>query len=474
MPFFYIRFCKFLFCLLLVFLFPKLALAKLEISIHNDFSRRTKILVAGLENNDFLIRGEVNFFRQKLLKNLDSTGLFEFISYSDFKESGFNSTSNSSLTNQSESRISKPSQFNLKRELAIGETPDFEIFEKAGIDNIAIFAISANMVGNIEIHLKIWDVNEHKQLISKSLISLRSNLGDAAKNFANQVYVALTGEERGHFISQIAYVAETGSIKNRIKKLCLIEIDGDNRRCITDGSDLVLTPVFSKKSGELFYVRYFQGRPQVFVIDIASKQTRKIGGYRQTTLSPAVHPFYLGTLLLTVIDDGNSDIHLLDIANNSARRLTKSPSIETSASFSPDGKLIIFTSDRENGQQIFRMNQEGGALERVSKSEGTYANPKFSPDGKFISFTKIFKNKFSIGIMNANGRNEKILTSAYLVEGARWSANSRYLIYSKKTAPYGKDSMPKLFIIDVLTGFEYQIPTPENEGATDPDWSYNG
>jgi hypothetical protein len=44
------------------------------------------------------------------------------------------------------------------------------------------------------------------------------------------------------------------------------------------------------------------------------------------------------------------------------------------------------------------------------------------------------------------------------------------LIYSKKLGAYGKNSIPKLYVIDIITGYEHQIATPPEEGATDPDW----
>jgi len=94
----------------------------------------------------------------------------------------------------------------------------------------------------------------------------------------------------------------------------------------------------------------------------------------------------------------------------------------------------------------------------------------WSPDGKLIAFTRIKGGQFYIGVMAPNGKGEKLLTSSFLAEGAKWSPNGRYLIYSKKKGSYGRDSIPRLFVIDVITGYEIEVPTPQNEGATDPDW----
>ena len=457
--------------------------AKVEISIHNDFSRKSRILVAGLDENNFLIRRDAEFLRYKIFGLLNSTGLFELSLESEFNKA-LSLQSNRSEFSAAESILSPnnsnyyqnsqitSSPYNLKRELAIGEVPNFEIYRKEQIDNLAIFAISANSVGNIEVHLKLWDVNDRKEIANFSTISTRLNVGEAAKDIANQIYVSLTGENKGHFKEQIAYVAETGSIRKRIKKLCLIEIDGSNRRCLTDGNEIVLTPTFSKSSNKIYFVRYFRGQPQIFVTEERYFRPKKIGGYRETTMAPSPNPLNPNILLLSVINEGDSDIHLLDLDNNFSKKITNSPAIETTASFSPDGKSIIFTSDRKAGQQIYRMNLDGSDIVKVSRGGGTYAKPQFSPDGRFIAFTKIFGDKFFIGTMKSDGSDEKLLVSDYVVEGGRWSNNGRYLIYSKKIAPFGKGSIPRLWIVDVVTGHEYQVPTPSNEGAVDPDWSW--
>jgi TolB protein len=117
------------------------------------------------------------------------------------------------------------------------------------------------------------------------------------------------------------------------------------------------------------------------------------------------------------------------------------------------------------------MNLETLSQNKISNGEGSYSKPMWSPDGKLIAFTKQKNNTFFVGVMNSKGMGEKLLTSAYLVEGARWSPSGRYLIYSKKRAPYGKDSIPRIFIMDIITGHEHEIPTPKDEGATDPDWN---
>ena len=57
--------------------------------------------------------------------------------------------------------------------------------------------------------------------------------------------------------------------------------------------------------------------------------------------------------------DGNSDIYTMDLENRIVEKITNHPSIDTSPSYSPDGKYISFNSDRSGYQQIYIMKSDG-------------------------------------------------------------------------------------------------------------------
>ena len=109
----------------------------------------------------------------------------------------------------------------------------------------------------------------------------------------------------------------------------------------------------------------------------------------------------------------------------------------------------------------------------ISRGNGIYDKPSWSPDGRLISFIKIANGQFYLGLMTPEGDSERYIMSDYLIEGVKWSPNSRYLIYTKQKDAFGQKSIPRIYIIDILTGNEYKLKTPENEGASDPDWIMN-
>ncbi len=446
---------KFIKIFLLLFVLSNQAFATVSFSVKNEEIPKTKILFLGFDQADPRWRTDAFEVFERIRKNLKTTDLFEIVKQSN------------SIENATTAPISKGDRENL----FVEALPDFEKYSKAGIGAIVIAQFNLDSAGNLEIRVRMWDVLDSRQLFGKLYTASKDNMRKVANVISNEVFKAISSESSGHFSSQILYASESGSPKYRIKKINLIDFDGENHQVLTDGRDLVLTPIFSKKRDEIFYVRYFQGRPQVFSMNIKNLRSQKVGGFRITTMSPSAHPKDQNIILLAAIEEGNSDIYEMNIAGNTATKLTKHPAIDTTPSYSPDGNYIAFSSDRANGQQIYVMSIDGSSTKRISTGQGSYSKPIWSPDGKLIAFTRIKGGEFFIGVMLPDGKSEKLLSSGYLVEGAKWSPNSRYLVFSKKKAAYGKDSIPRLWVVDIITGFEFELPTPPSEGATDPDWA---
>lgn len=433
------------FCFLVICLsLSTQASAAVSIAVKNGEIVKTKILFVGFEPSGEKTQGlqrDAGEVFDRIRRNLKTTDLFEVL-----KQQGGDALSNT-----------------------VEAIPDFTKYSQAQIGAVVVAQFDYDQMNNLEVRVRVWDVLDQRQMFGKIYTASRDNYRKVANAIANEIFKAVTGETVGHFDSQIVYVAESGPATKRIKRLAMVDFDGENHRFLTNGRDLVLTPIFSKKRDEVFFVNYLQGKPQIFSINTQSLRSQKVGGFRGTTFAASTNPKDPNVILLSAIDDGNSDIYELNILANTARKLTKSPAIDTTPSYSPDAKQIIFTSDRDGGQQIYVMDLEGSSVKRISTGEGTYSKPVWSPDGKLIAFTKIRKGQFSIGVMTPDGTGERNLTDGYLVEGARWSPSGRYLIFSRKTSAYGQGSIPRLYIVDVLTGFESEVPTPMGEGATDPD-----
>ena len=58
------------------------------------------------------------------------------------------------------------------------------------------------------------------------------------------------------------------------------------------------------------------------------------------------------------------------LESRKVERITEHPSIDTSPSYSPDGKYISFNSDRSGLQQIYVMRSDGTQVKRITFGSG--------------------------------------------------------------------------------------------------------
>lgn len=81
------------------------------------------------------------------------------------------------------------------------------------------------------------------------------------------------------------------------------------------------------------------------------------------------------------------DIYKVAAAGGKAVRLTTQPSYEAVPVWSPDSKMIAFSSDRNGGSDIYIMSADGGRAERLTFHSAAETPEAFSPDGKSVYFS---------------------------------------------------------------------------------------
>ncbi len=347
--------------------------------------------------------------------------------------------------------------------------PNFTDWTPLGIKALITGSVKNINDQQIEVEFRLWDVIAETDLIGLRLSVNSKAWRRVAHIISDEIFERLSGDS-GYFDTRIVYVAESGPQNNRIKRLAIMDQDGENHQFLTDGSFLVLTPRFSPTSQEITYLAYFKNEPRVYIFNLETGQQELLGSFPGMTFAPRFSPSG-EKIIMSLAEKGVTDIYTMDLNNQEVKRLTNSPSIDTSPSFSPDGKKIIFNSDRGGTQQLYIMDSNGRNVKRISFGKGRYATPVWAPKGELIAFTKMLKNKFYIGVMSPDGSGERLLAQGYLVEGPTWAPNGRVLMYFKQEAPIddGKSTSVNLFKIDV-TGFrETRIVTPSD--GSDPAWS---
>jgi len=330
-------------------------------------------------------------------------------------------------------------------------------------------SVEAAPDGRLQVEFRLWDVFAEQQLTGLRYTTTPQNWRRIAHIIGDAIYKRITGED-GYFDTRIVYIAESGPMDRRVKRLALMDQDGANHHYLTDGRALVLTPRFSPTAQEITYLSYARGTPRVYLFNIDSGQQEVLGDFPGMTFAPRFSPDGKKVIMSLAVN-GASDIYTLDLRTRQAVRLTDTPAIDTSPCYSPDAKQITFNSDRGGSQQLYVMNADGSNIHRISFGSGRYGTPVWSPRGDLIAFTKIDEGQFYIGVMRPDGSGERLLTQAFLVEGPTWAPNGRVLMYFRQapTDAKGRGGSSRLYSID-LTGYnEREVITPQD--ASDPAWS---
>ncbi|MDC3193822.1 Tol-Pal system beta propeller repeat protein TolB [Alphaproteobacteria bacterium] len=347
--------------------------------------------------------------------------------------------------------------------------PKFENWIPLGAKGLLIGSAAVSSNGEMQIEFVLWDVVTGKPIASAEGRADPDGIRRIAHQIADFVYEEFTGD-RGYFDTKIVYVSESGSQSRRLKRLAIMDQDGHNHQFLTSGADLVLTPRFSPTANEIAYLNYFNDEPNVYLLEIATGRTERLGSFPGMTFAPRFAPSG-DKLIMSLAQNGMTDIYEMDMRTQAINRLTQSASIDTSPSYSPDGSKIVFNSDRGGSQQLYVMDADGANVRRISFNQGRYATPVWSPRGDIIAFTKMANGQFYIGVMNVDGSGERLLASGFLVEGPTWAPNGRVLMYFKQQ-PFETDGSggdTHVYRIDI-TGFnEKRIITPSD--ASDPAWS---
>jgi TolB protein len=347
--------------------------------------------------------------------------------------------------------------------------PHFADWRSINAQALVTGTVTANGDGRTRVEFRLWDVFSQQQLIGMAYTTTPQNARRIAHIISDEIYKRITGEE-AYFDTRIVYIAESGPMNNRIKRLAVMDQDGYNNQYLTDGKALVLTPRFSPNEQMIAYMAYYNNRPRVYLYNIDTGRQEVLGDFPGMTFSPRFSPDSR-KVVMTMAKDGNSDIYTMDLATRSVSRLTSQSGIETSPSYSPDGRFITFESDRSGTQQLYVMNADGTNPQRISFGQGRYGTPVWSPRGDLIAFTRLYQGKFYIGVIRPDGSGERLITTAYHVEGPTWSPNGRVLAYFKEmpTGRNGDGRSAKIYTVD-LTGYNERVLNTPGD-ASDPAWS---
>jgi len=181
-------------------------------------------------------------------------------------------------------------------------------------------------------------------------------------------------------------------------------------------------------------------------------------------------------LSLDVSPDGKTiafellgDLYTLPISGGKATRITSGLALDTQPRYSPDGKRIVFVSDRSGAENLWLLDvgrtiddttaaADTTGLKALTKgATNAYASPEFTPDGKYVVASKSAGlGAYHLWLYHVDGGTGVDLLTKEKERnglGAAFGPDGRYIYFSTKMGRWGYN----------LKSFDFQVALYDRE-----------
>ena len=158
----------------------------------------------------------------------------------------------------------------------------------------------------------------------------------------------------------------------------------------------------------------------------------------------------------TIVFDLLGDLYTLPMEGGKATRITSGQAFDAQPHWSPDGRTIVFTSDRTGAENLWTVKSDGSGARALTREQGrAFISPTYTPDGRYVVVSRngntpgynlyMYHRDGGTGLqltgtapaapVAPQGGGGPTLPSNYV--GAAFGSNPRYVYSAVRTAPGG-------------------------------------
>jgi TolB protein len=229
---------------------------------------------------------------------------------------------------------------------------------------------------------------------------------------------------------KIAYTAfmQRRSTKTRNPDLYVYDLETQKSRVLSYRKGMNSGAVF-ESNGNLLITISGDSNPDIYRVDGSGNILKKLtnGPMGAMNVEPAISPD--GDQIAFSSDRaGRPMIYVMDKDGNDPKRLTFAGTFNAAPCWSPDGKMIAFAGWAEKAFDIFTIDPTGSNLKRITKAtrpdgrQASQENPDFSPDGRAIIYTSNRSGPSQLFLSLADGSEEwRITHDTWSYNQPKWS-----------------------------------------------------
>ncbi len=282
---------------------------------------------------------------------------------------------------------------------------------------------------------------------------------------------------------------------------------------LSDGSGLVFTatPELNSTGNQIWYLSYPEGKARRITNDlngyggislgltadastIATIQTRLSGQIwvltpsedesraKQITSGGVADGYdglsWLpdGRIVYNVYTGNNPDLWVMNADGTGRRQLTNDAYWENGATASPDGRYIVFQSERTGNLNLWRIDADGNNPKQLTEGNGVDNHLAFSPDSQWVVFESTRAGKPTVWKVGINGGTALQLTEEYSIRPSV-SPDGKLVAYGNLVEQPGEQPRPELVLIPFTGGQPVKtlaVPTSSNPDAGGFQWTPDG
>jgi len=253
-------------------------------------------------------------------------------------------------------------------------------------------------------------------------------------------------------------------------QICIMNADGTGFRQLTSDSVRHFYPSISPDGQSVLYSAFReQNVYEIYELNLNSGNVKRLTNRLGVSNAPEVSPD--GNTITFMRGNPNTQQNQIWVMKRDGENPENIPqALGWDPTWSPDGKLILFASDRDGGVQLFTVSLKGSAIKRVSNLPSIRGRSDWSPDGSFIvTYSGEAWNR-EVYIMSADGSNARQLTpTGGNSQGPSFSPDGQWIAFTAYFDHYGDDHGCEIYVIRI-NGTDLRRLTDNSYCDYQPRW----